>query len=118
MSMYGPVQVKNEETGEKEILMEDINVVRLNQSDYVDTQLIQEVKQGKNGVSIKLADKQKAIEWLSKYFLMHPGDKLKAEFDRKKAGVDDTEYETDGFLEALREGTAEMFEKAGDAIET
>lgn len=87
MAMYGPVKVENEATGEKETLMQDINVVRLNESDQVDTQIIQEVKQGKNGVSVKLADKQKAMDWLSKYFLMHPDDKYKAEFDRKRAEV-------------------------------
>lgn len=87
IAMYGPVKVENEETGEKETLMQDINVVRLNESDQVDTQIIQEIKQGKNGVSVKLADKQKAMDWLSKYFLMHPEDKYKAEFDRKRAEV-------------------------------
>lgn len=118
MAMYGPVQIKNEETGEKETLMKDINVVHLNDSDTVDTQLIQEVKQGKDGVSVKLAEKQKAIDWLSKYFLMHPEDKYKAEFDKKRAEVDKEEFESDGFLEALKAGTAELFQKAGDAIET
>lgn len=87
MTMDGPVKVENEATGEKETLMQDINIVRLNESDQVDTQIIQEVKQGKNGVSVKLADKQKAMDWLSKYFLMHPDDKYKAEFDRKRAEV-------------------------------
>lgn len=118
MAMYGPVQIQNEDTGEKETLMEDINVVRLNESSNVDTQLIQEVKQGKNGVSMKLADKQKAIEWLSKYFLMHPDDKYKAAFDRKKAALDENEYESDGFIDALKAGTAELFKEAGDSIET
>ena len=32
---------------------------------------------------------QKAIEWLTKYFLMHPDDKYKAEFDKKRAEVKD-----------------------------
>lgn len=90
MAMYGPVQVTNEETGKKETLMQAVNVVRLNSSDQVDTQLIQEVKQGRNGVSVKLADRQKAFEWLTKYFLMHPDDKYKAEFNRKRAEVGDS----------------------------
>lgn len=89
MAMYGPVQVTNEENGEKETLMQDINVVRLNQSDRVDTQIIQEVKHGKNGTSVKLADKQKAMDWLTKYFLMHPDDKYKAEYDKKRAEIND-----------------------------
>ena len=38
---------------------------------------------------MKLADKQKAIDWLSKYFLVHPDDKYKAEFDKKRAEVSD-----------------------------
>lgn len=88
MALYGPVQVANEETGKKEPLMQEINVVRLNESDQVDTQLIQEVKQGRNGVSVKLADRQKAIDWLTKYFLIHPDAKYKAEFDKKRAGMD------------------------------
>ena len=55
----------------------------------MDTQIIQEVKQGKDGVSLKLADKQKAYDWLTKYFLLHPDDKYKAEFDKKRAEVKD-----------------------------
>lgn len=60
------------------------NVVTLNESDTVDTQLIQEVKQGKSGVSIKLADKHKSLEWLDKHFLYNPLDRHKQEYDRQK----------------------------------
>ena len=66
-----------------------VSVVDLKESNNTDTQLIQEVKRGKDGVSVKLADKQKAIDWLSKYFLVHPDDKYKAEFDKKRAEVKD-----------------------------
>ena len=59
----------------------------------IQTQLIQEVKREKRGISVKLADKQKAIDWLTKYFLMHPDDKYKAEFDRKKAELKDNSGE-------------------------
>lgn len=52
----------------------------------VDTQLIKKIKETQYGISIELEDRQKAIEWLSKYFLMHPDDKYKAEYDRKKSG--------------------------------
>ena len=85
MSAFGPV--KDPETGEN--LKKEVNSIKLNESCNVDTQIIQEVKQGKDGVSLKLADKQKAYEWLSKYFLMHPDDKYKAEFDKKRAEVKD-----------------------------
>ena len=66
-----------------------INWVHIADSNTVDTQIIQEIKEGQTGVSIKLADKQKAIDWLTKYFLIHPDDKYKAEFDKKRAEVKD-----------------------------
>lgn len=64
--------------------------VGLKDSDRVDTQLIKRVKENQYGVSIEMEDRQKAIDWLTKYFLMHPDDKYKAEFDRKRAEVKDT----------------------------
>lgn len=63
--------------------------VKLHESETTDTQLIQEVKEGKSGVSIKLSDRQKAIDWLSKYFLMHPESKYKAEYERKRAEINE-----------------------------
>lgn len=89
MSAFGPV--KDPDTGEN--LKKEVNSIKLNESCNVDTQIIQEVKQGKDGVSLKLADKQKAYDWLSKYFLMHPDDKYKAEFDKKRAEVKDDSAE-------------------------
>lgn len=97
----------------------NVNVVRLSESSEVDTQLIREVKQGKEGISIKLADSQKAIYWLSKYFTMHPDDKYKAEFERKRAekeGGETQEFESDGFLEALKGEVPETF-REDDIIE-
>ena len=94
--------------------------VILQDSSLSDTQLIQEVKEGKSGISIKLADRQKAIDWLTKYFLMHPESKYKAEYERKRAekeGGDTQEFESDGFLEALKGEAAETF-KDGDIVET
>lgn len=82
---FGQKEVTDIETDETYM----ISVVDLKESKNTDTQLIQEVKRGKDGVSMKLADKQKAIDWLSKYFLVHPDDKYKAEFDKKRAEVSD-----------------------------
>ncbi len=64
------------------------DVIKLNKSDAVDTQLIQEVKEGKHGITIKLADKGKAMELLERYFMMNPMDKHKIEYDRRKAEID------------------------------
>lgn len=66
-----------------------VNVMRLKESVQVDTQLIQSVTEGKGGVSITMKDSQKAIDWLTKYFLMHPESKYRAEYERKRAEVKD-----------------------------
>ena len=82
---FGQKEITDPETKDKYM----ISMVDLKESNDTDTQLIQEVKRGKDGVSVKLADKQKAIDWLTKYFLLHPDDKYKAEFDKKRAEVKD-----------------------------
>ena len=61
LSKYGPVQVKDEETGEKRQLMKRENVVRFKSSAEVDGTILSEVKQGKDGASIKLSDRMKEI---------------------------------------------------------
>ena len=70
MAVYGPVQVKDEETGEKKTLTKRVNVVRFKDSSEVDGTLIAEVKQGKDGASIKLPDRIKALEWLAEHMDM------------------------------------------------
>ena len=82
---FGQKEITDPETEETYM----VSTVDLKESQNTDTQLIQEVKRGKDGVSVKLADKQMAIDWLSKYFLVHPDDKYKAEFDKKRAEVSD-----------------------------
>ena len=70
------------------------NKIVLKDSERTDTQLIREAKALKDGgASIKLYDKQKAIDWLTKYFLLHPDDQYKAEFDKKRAEVSDNSAE-------------------------
>lgn len=98
------------------------NGVLLNDSKKTDTQLIQEVKQGKSGISIKLADKQKAIDWLTKYFNLNPMDRHRQEFDRQKmeleliklemqtkADGDVEETAEDNFLEALNASAKDVW---------
>lgn len=67
MAMYGPVEVKDPKTGKKVPLMKKVNVVRFKNSSVVDGTIISEVKQGKEGASIKLADRMKALEWLAEH---------------------------------------------------
>ncbi|MGF7145306.1 PBSX family phage terminase large subunit [Anaerotaenia torta] len=93
MSMFGPVQVKDEETGEEKTLTKVVNVVKANESTNVDTQIIQEVKQGKDGFSIKLADKQKSLDWLDRFFMLNPMDRHKVEYDKKKLELEQKKAE-------------------------
>lgn len=67
MGAFGPVEIKDPETGEKTPLMKEVNTVRFRESAEVDGTLITEVKQGKDGASIKLADRMKALDWLANH---------------------------------------------------
>ena len=115
MGMFGPVK---DEDGN--VCTEVVNTVRLNESSMVDTQLIKEVKQGKDGVAIKLIDRCKSLEWLDKHFLMNPMDRHKLEYDQRKmalaeakanSGGDEEEIEDDGFLDALKGQVNDIWEE-------
>lgn len=98
MAVYGPVQIKDEETGEKKTLTKRVNVVRFKDSSEVDGTLIAEVKQGKDGASIKLPDRMKALEWLAEHMDMATEEQrarienIKAKTEQiKGSGQDETE---------------------------
>lgn len=82
------------------------NTLRFKNSSDVDGTLICEIKQGKDGAYVKLADRMKALQWLTDHMDMAT-EKQKAEIAMLKAKVqvpEDTGQD-DGFLEALN-GTA------------
>lgn len=89
MAMYGPVQVPDPETGEKVPLTKEVNTVRFKESSQVDGSLLSEVKVGRDGASVKLADRAKALQWLSDYFLANPLDRHKVEFDNKRLELEE-----------------------------
>lgn len=92
MAVYGPVQAKDEETGEKKTLTKRVNVVRFKDSSEVDGTLIAEVKQGKDGASIKLPDRMKALEWLAEHMDMATEEqKVRIEMMRQKSNVQQEE---------------------------
>lgn len=62
--------------------------VRLKEKALTDTTLIQEVKQGKDGISIKLCDKMKAMEKLEKYFDLLP-DEFKRKMEKRKLELEE-----------------------------
>lgn len=92
MSMYGPAEVKDPETGEKKPLMKTVNTVRFKESSEVDGTIISEVKQGKDGASIKLADRMKALQWLSDHMDMTT-EEQKAKIAMMKAQTERMAFE-------------------------
>lgn len=108
MAVYGPVQIKDEETGEKKTLTKVVNTVHFKESAEVDGTIISEIKQGKDGASVKLSDRMKALQWLTDHMDLAT-EKQKAEIAVLRAKVQPADYGAfadDGFLEALN-GTAQ-----------
>jgi len=67
--------------GQREVIVKDdegneetriVNFVDLYEADMVDGSIITEVKQGRDGISVKLADKMKALDKLAQYFELVP----------------------------------------------
>ena len=67
MTAFGPLVVKDDETGEKTEVTKVVNSVRFREHSEVDGTLISEVKQGRDGASIKLPDRMKALDWLTEH---------------------------------------------------
>ena len=67
MGAFGPVKVSDPETGKKVPLTKAVNVVRFKESYEIDGTLIYEVKQGKDGASVKLMDRMKALSWIAEH---------------------------------------------------
>lgn len=98
MAMYGPVKIKDPETGEEKQLTKIVNTVRFKDSTEVDGTILSEVKQGKDGASIKLSDRMKALQWLSDHMNMGTEEqKAKVALLQKKIKEDD-----DGKKDALK----------------
>ena len=71
------------------------NYVDFNESIHIDGTIVSEVKQGKEGISVKLADKMKALDMLSKYFdLLSENDKKKLQEEKLKVEIEKTKAET------------------------
>ncbi|WP_129588171.1 terminase small subunit [Clostridium minihomine] len=88
MGPFGPIQVPIEGSDAKVTLTKEINEVRFKESTEIDGTLLSEVKQGKDGASVKLADRMKALDWLGKYFEAHPADRHRREYDQRKLEID------------------------------
>jgi phage terminase small subunit len=75
---FGPI--KDEDDNQ---VMEEVNYVDFKESSFVDGTIISEVKQGKDGVSIRLEDRMRALDKLAQYFDLFP-DKFKRQIEQEK----------------------------------
>ena len=87
--------VINPDTGEP--IIKKVNKMHLADSNTVDLSIVQEIKQGKDGISIKLLDKYKAL------------DSLKEFFDWKNKEEQDIEV-SNSFIDALK-GSSNVWDK-------
>ena len=100
---FGNGSFNDPETGEEV----SYSFVNLKDRKTVDGTIVSEVSKGREGAKIKLADRMKALQWLTDHMDLAT-DKQKAEIAllRAKVQTDDSEeIADDGFLEALN-GTA------------
>lgn len=62
--------------------------VTVKSSGAVDGAVINSVEATKFGLKVKLADRQRALEWLADYFGMRPSDKHKAAYDNARLEIE------------------------------
>lgn len=109
MAMYGPVKIKDPETGEEKQLTKIVNTVRFKDSTEVDGTILSEVKQGKDGASIKLSDRMKALQWLS--------DHMNMATEEEKAKIAQIKAQTERLAAAPTDGEEDGVEIINDADE-
>lgn len=103
------------------------NYIRLKPASQIDGQLIKSIKSGKDGISIELHDKLKALDFLAKYCADMPKDYkqileerkmdvVEQEFELKKKMYDleNGTKEDDGFIEALSASAEKVWENTDE----
>lgn len=107
IGMYGPL-----EDDDGNPVMQEINYVDFNESTMVDGTIITEVKQGKDGISVKLADKMKALDMLTKYFdLLSEKDKKQLQEEKLKMDIEKTKAEVEKLTGDNDDGPIEILIK-------
>jgi phage terminase small subunit len=118
MTAFGPATDKD-----GNIITKLVNVVKFRDVAQVDGGLIRQIKQGKDGASIKLEDRMKALDRLEKNFDLFPNNfqrkieeeklniaRQKLELEKLRADAGGEEEETDdGLMDALRNSVKEVW---------
>lgn len=111
---------RDDQTGENEVLLnpdgtvkdivlklESKNELYFKDMDEVDGTLISEVKKSKDGISVKLNDKMKALEMLTKYFDLIP-DQFKRRVEDERLSLSKEKVELEKRIVKLREDEAKL----------
>ncbi len=98
----------------KEPVKQSVSYIDLGESELLDTSVIQEIKQGKDGISIKLADKKWAWEQLIRYFDWLP-DKWQRNIDEKRLELENRKVDIVGEkVEGGNKGTSQTIQIIDD----
>lgn len=74
------------------------NKIYMADSDAIDGQIVQSIKPVKGGgVAIQLADRMKALKWLSEYFELNPKDKHRTDYNNKILELKKTKMEMEAW---------------------
>lgn len=98
------------------------NSITLKPEDQIDGQLVKSIKSGRDGISIELHDKMKALEQLARYMDDMPKE-WKQKLEERKAEILEQEYELkkkmydfenkhdedDGFIEAIKKSAESVW---------
>lgn len=79
-------------------------IMTLKSPDKIDSVAISELKNGRDGLVIKMKDSQKAIEWLTKYFEYYPADQHRRKFDDTRLEIE--RKKADAMIARSKEPTA------------
>ncbi|KAB2335074.1 terminase small subunit [Bacillus mesophilum] len=110
MGPFGPMM---DEEGNP--VMVEINYVDFKNSTEIDGSIVTEVKKGKDGVSVKLADKMKALEMLSKYFdLLSDNDKKRLQEEKLKMDIEKSKVEVKSLTKDSDKGPLKIIVDYGD----
>ena len=87
------IEIPNSEAGESKKVM--VSYVNLKDSKEIDGTLVSEVSKGKDGVKVKLADRMKALQWLSDHMSLAT-EKQQAEIALLKSRAEEQQAEGTG----------------------
>ena len=100
INQRGVVAIKDSETGEKKLLKQKVNTIFFKEATSLDGTIIAEIKTSKNGSSIKLADRMKALDWLASHMNLATDEQkakiaqLKAQTEKLNGNTQETEQIT------------------------